>query len=135
MSIEKCEICGVEAFMRCEKHNRCDDCGFTKEESNKKNTHLVHREGGLFCDPCWKIKMDKRVKEFSGDTECTGEITCPYCGSENSDSWELIDSDGIEIDCDVCDNKFSLSVNQSVDFTTSKITRKTGFSKGGKDGK
>ena len=125
MNIDKCEICGVEAFSRCDKHNRCDDCGLTKEESNKKKIHLVHREGGLFCDPCWKIKINKRVEEFSGDTECTDDITCPYCGSVNSDSWELIDADGSEIDCDCCENKFNLSVIQSVDYTTSKIAETT----------
>ena len=27
------------------------------------------------------------------DCECRDELVCPYCGEENSDSWEVLQSD------------------------------------------
>jgi uncharacterized Zn-finger protein len=47
------------------------------------------------------------------------EITCPYCGHKFSDRWEYQD-DG-EIDCESCEKTFNLTVNHSVDYTTSKL--------------
>ena len=129
MDIDNCEICGVEAFIRCKKHNKCDDCGLSKEESKKKKISLVHRLKGLICDPCWKIRMNKKIEDFSGDIDCTDEITCPYCGWTDNDSWET-NEDMAEVDCGACDNKFSLSVNHSVDYTTSKIAERTGVKDG-----
>jgi hypothetical protein len=52
------------------------------------------------------------------DCSYTDEIVCPYCGTMFSDSWEY--KEGI-IDCVDCDKKFSLSVNYSVDYSTSKV--------------
>jgi len=121
MVFERCAVCGKEAFMRCEEHNKCDDCGLTKKEALEKNIHLVHRDGGLTCDKCWKITVDKRIKDFNGNTEGQDEITCPYCGNIFSDSWEYVNNDGIVLTCDDCDNRFKLNVETSTYFSTDKI--------------
>lgn len=50
----------------------------------------------------------------------TDEITCPYCGAEWSDSWEMSDS-GEEI-CDECGNKFWYEREVSVSYTSHRIS-------------
>ena len=124
MSLEKCSICGKKAFMRCEEHNRCDDCGMTRKECDEKGINLIHRCEGLICSPCWKERMDKAIKEFDGDTEYTSEIVCPYCGYKFGDSYEYHENNGDEIECHDCENKFTLNIHFSVDYSTSKLEEK-----------
>lgn len=119
MAFEKCEICGVNAFIRCEKHNKCDKCGLTKEESINKGVYLVHRTEGLICDDCFKMMVEIRVKNFEEDTDYRDDIICPYCGCEYGDCWEW-GEDG-EYKCDDCGNKFTYTRNTSVDYTTERI--------------
>jgi transcription elongation factor Elf1 len=84
------------------------------------------------CPSCYKWEMDKQKMEkreeiVSGerDTDYEGEITCPYCGYEFSDSWEFItgnnDEDLGEIVCHECDKTFTCSASYSVSFSTQKI--------------
>lgn len=46
------------------------------------------------------------------------EVTCPYCGYEFNDSWELPDSD--EVECDECHKIFYYERNVSVTYECSK---------------
>ena len=49
-------------------------------------------------------------------------ITCPHCGSEDSDSWEASDSDD-EHHCDACGSVFSYERNVEVTYSSSVIER------------
>lgn len=49
------------------------------------------------------------------------EITCPYCGEQESDSWERIDSDPDEVDCESCGKTFSLEIEMTASYNTSPI--------------
>ncbi len=60
--------------------------------------------------------MDNKIEH-----EYTAEIVCPHCGYKYGDSWEYNNDDGNKIECECCDKKFILSVNFSVDYSTSKI--------------
>ncbi len=126
MSFDKCDICEEEAFMRCDKHNRCDKCGMTKEESIKNNISLVHREEGLICDNCFKKIVDERLKTFEGSTQYEDDIMCPYCGSKYGDCWEWKESG--EYDCDDCKNKFEFCRNIETSYSTSKLDASSGGS-------
>jgi hypothetical protein len=53
------------------------------------------------------------------DHEHTTSIVCPYCGHENSDSWEY-QEDEDDVDCGSCDKSFSLAVHHSTTYTTSR---------------
>jgi len=108
-----CTICGKDdgGIFRCRDHYRCDDCG-TRE-------HIVFRNSGVTCDACHKIRADKQVAEFEGDTGYTQEIVCPWCGQEQSDSWEASDSE--EHECDNCGNRYKHERNVQVDYSTEKI--------------
>ena len=110
----ECKICGSESgkkhMGRCEEHYRCDDCK-TKED-------LIYAESGLLCHPCLDKRIQKDIESFNGDTDYTDEVVCPYCGYEHQDSYEYEDG---EIDCQRCDNKFNLTKEVSVSYTTEKV--------------
>ena len=50
------------------------------------------------------------------------EITCPYCGSKNTDSWEVgtdvNEGDLGEQECDSCGKKFTASRNMSITYNS-----------------
>jgi hypothetical protein len=55
------------------------------------------------------------------DCEYTDAIVCPYCGHEQSDSWEICgDRNDGETDCGECEKKFSYSRDFTVNYTTHK---------------
>lgn len=50
----------------------------------------------------------------------TDELTCPYCGYEDSDSWELYDQED-ERDCPVCGGVFGYSREVTVSYYSKKV--------------
>lgn len=59
------------------------------------------------------------------DTESREYITCPYCGDENYDSWEVIkvgnelfSEKTYEDQCGNCGRKFKYKMETTVRFTT-----------------
>jgi len=121
MSID-CTICGKKDpkhIWRCEEHYRCDACG-TRDG-------LVFRRGGVMCDECHGKRAAKEIQEFKGNTDFTDEITCPWCGSEQGDSWEASDSG--EHECDNCGHPYSHEREVSATYGTKKIlSEPTGIS-------
>ena len=109
----KCELCGgstTDYMDRCNNCHKCDDCGVTE--------NLIYGEDGLYCRPHYEKIIDKAVEDFDGDTSYTDLITCPYCGSENGDSWETRESG--DTTCSRCDNEFYVEVDVTVTYSTSK---------------
>ena len=62
------------------------------------------------------------------DVHCSGEITCPHCGSENSDSWDYSDSDD-NYTCETCDSVFSYVRNVEVTYSSTIIDRNANIQK------
>lgn len=58
-------------------------------------------------------------EELNIDHKYTANITCPYCGWEDKDSWES--SDGGETDCGRCESSFSFERIVTVEYSTSKL--------------
>ena len=52
------------------------------------------------------------------DHEYTDEITCPYCGYEMGDSWELDDSGSRE--CERCDREFIHERHTQITYSTKR---------------
>ena len=54
------------------------------------------------------------------ECEYTAELVCPYCGEEQSDSWEVSSTDEEcgSATCQHCNEEFDYSVNKSVDYST-----------------
>ena len=114
------EIFDPEREMTMNKITRtCDDCGTNKNLRGDTNCFL--------CDLCRdkRIKIEKeinkKIAEFNGDTQLCDEIICPHCGFRHEDSYELADSDGEEIECDECGNKYILLVDICISYTTKKL--------------
>lgn len=84
-------------------------------------------------DKLYSCQTSRRIKE--GHITCVSEIdfskydwlkienevTCPYCGSEKSDSWEL-DDEG-EFECDCCGSEYSYSREVEVSYWTRPIKK------------
>ena len=49
----------------------------------------------------------------------TDDITCPWCGESESDSWERRSDDGIDT-CESCGKDFEWSRNVFVNYSTEK---------------
>jgi transcription elongation factor Elf1 len=64
------------------------------------------------------------VEKVEIDTEYTRNITCPYCGKEMSDSWEVNagepEFDNEELDCGRCEKTFIASRDCSITYSTRK---------------
>jgi len=54
------------------------------------------------------------------ECSCTDEIVCPHCGFEFADSWEF--DRGQILTCDECDSKFQMEINESISYSSFKIS-------------
>ena len=82
---------------------------------------------GDHCPDCKKIIDDKekltQLESYqSGEEEPshTDEITCPWCGHEQSDSWEVSDSSDDE-ECGNCDKRYSYERHVEVTYCSSRV--------------
>lgn len=59
---------------------------------------------------------------MSIDWKCYGtdEIVCPYCYYQFNDSWDCNDMDGCDMVCPECEEEFTLHIDFSVSYCTSK---------------
>ena len=78
-----------------------------------KTTHYGDcEECGYFTDDC----ACDAPKSYSED-----EITCPYRGEQESDSWERIDTNPGEVDCEDCGRTFNLDIEMTPAYITSPL--------------
>jgi DNA-directed RNA polymerase subunit RPC12/RpoP len=111
-----CRICGKENpehVFYCSGCYKCEDCG--------TENGLTMRRGELTCQTCHEKRAEAVVAKFTGDTDFTTEITCPWCGCEQGDSWEANDSD--EHECDYCGREYEHTRDVDVTYCTEKIVR------------
>lgn len=107
----------------CEKHDVCVSCGIKRKDLDE--SPLFSREGAFLCWPCKEKDLQKRIQDRitkGFEHKFTNEITCPYCGYEESDSWESADSDDERL-CDECGEVFEMQRNIEVTYCTSKKTK------------
>lgn len=67
-----------------------------------------------------KQEKNKYTVQSKFDCEYTNELVCPYCGEEQSDSWEILsNSDECgDTDCQYCNKNFDYSFSRSVSYST-----------------
>ena len=107
-----CRVCNKpnpEHIFHCAEHYKCDGCG-TAEGL------CTHRDR-LMCAKCNDAEMARRVAAFDGDTDYTQEITCPHCGHECSDSWEMCEGPR---ECSDCGNSYEVERDVEVTYCTTK---------------
>lgn len=61
------------------------------------------------------------LKEEPEDMLYEDEITCPYCGDEHSDSWEMADDDS-HYECGTCGGIFSYQRDVEVTYNSSPVS-------------
>ena len=74
-----------------------------------------------------QLNTDASKSELNGglcqiDYEYVSEITCPYCGWKDRDSWEhgLRDGEDVDIECGQCDESFNVGCCIDVSYTSEK---------------
>ena len=67
-----------------------------------------------------KPEIEKVIEWFQGDTNFENEITCPYCGMVQNDSWEYDYDKGI-IECELCENEFRWHRDVEVTYGTEQM--------------
>lgn len=112
----------VFSYQWCEKHNVCVDCGVHRRDL--KETPWGVSIGAFRCKPCQEKQdkgtlekaMEKRKDMNDWDFKYATTVLCPHCGSDNgTDEFE----DGV-FECCVCIKDFSLALNYSVTYSTTK---------------
>lgn len=87
--------------------------------------HESMNNGGL---PIWGIaeRLDNQDifvnNEEPEEQQFTSNITCPYCGYENQDSWECADDEDEEI-CGNCGSTFSYERIVTVEYTSYPVKK------------
>ena len=101
---------------------------FLTESTKKQNISEPFSFRGKFYAPCQLNHADNvcMVREFKEPEEgpediYEDEITCPYCGNVDTDSWECSDS-GEEV-CSDCQSTFSYEINVSVSYNCTPIKK------------
>ncbi|GGN64422.1 hypothetical protein [Oceanobacillus indicireducens] len=107
---------------------KCGECGSKNllGESFHYRVNFLSQNNRL-CPDCYRIqeqiKKEKQRQAYASgeeEPEWTDEITCPWCGYELGDSWELADSDD-ECECNNCDKIFSYERHIEVTYSSSRV--------------
>lgn len=87
-------------------------------------TSLYGKGGKYHTAYVEKLKLQKVFidGEEPEDKDCKEQITCPYCGHENGDSWEA-DDDEDECECPYCGSVFSYQRNVTVEYCSQPVRK------------
>ena len=98
----------------------CERCG--KPTSNRKLFvcgPIGSKDGYSWCDECIEyIAEFDRERKWENEQLHKEEITCPWCGYEDSDSWEFEGEYDDAYECPECEKKFILEVLTEVTYTS-----------------
>ena len=78
---------------------------------------IIHKHNIAFVR---ELNINYDAEELYGESN----IKCPYCGSENCDSWE-VSSDSDDIECEKCGGKYSYEREVDVKYYMVPIEKPT----------
>ena len=85
----------------------CDRCGKPTPNYSKYITGTVcGRDGYSVCDDC--RSKERRERAWENEQLCKDEITCPWCGYVDTDSWEFEVEYDDAYECPSCGKPFIL---------------------------
>lgn len=103
----------------------CDEC----QRENESGEHFPlssHLFTQWLCPDCYEKELredreERRRIYSSGESEPFGEdeITCPWCGYEHEDSWEMADEG--RVDCDDCGKPFEYQRDIEVTYSSERL--------------
>lgn len=97
----------------------CELCG--KPTSNRKvfsSGPIYGKDGYSWCDEC--ISDFKRKQEWENEQSAKENITCPWCGYEDTDSWEFDAEYDVDYECPSCGKPFILERIVEVTYTSKR---------------
>lgn len=97
----------------------CCLCG--KPTSNRRlfvDGPIGGKDGYSWCDECI-AEFDRELK-WENEQSRKEEITCPWCGYEDSDSWEFEGEYDDAYECPECGKKFILEVHTEITYTSKR---------------
>lgn len=99
---------------------KCYECGKETDRyywTDRDWAKKFGEEDRYWCQECF----DKAASfyDWQNEQSYTEEIVCPWCGKEQSDSWEYADYDS-ECECDYCEKVFEYQRNIEVTYTSRK---------------
>lgn len=96
-------------------------------EVDKSDIFDVYKFRGEYYSVCMvdfamnlAVARKVNMSEKGVSREYTSNLTCPYCGYENLDSWEMADSD-TESQCGVCGSVFSYDREIEVTYSSHPV--------------
>lgn len=105
----------------------CADCG----RQNKSGENFNMKRGmsvDHYCPECEKAtkvrqKAEQDALYASGEEtpDCVDNITCPWCGYEDTDSWESAEEDD-KSECPDCGGIFAYTRSVSVTYTSERVS-------------
>lgn len=97
----------------------CDTCDKpTPNYSRYISGPVFGKEGYSECDDCRK-KYD-RERVWENEQWHKDEITCPWCGHEETDSWEFDGEYDDEYECEHCGRPFVLERVVDITYTSKR---------------
>lgn len=97
----------------------CDLCG--KPTSNHTfywSGPICGKDGYSWCDEC--ISDFERKQEWENEQSGKENITCPWCGYEDTDSWEFDAEYDDDYECPSCGKPFILERIVEVTYTSKR---------------
>lgn len=97
----------------------CERCG--KPTPNRKlftGGSIGGKVGYSWCDKC--ISDFDRELEWKNEQSFKENITCPWCGYEDPDSWEFEGEYDDAYECPECGKKFILEVHTEITYTSKR---------------
>ncbi len=122
------------AYIKCKKHDVCQGCGIDRASLTETPWGSSR---GFICVPCANkrheeekaralLKMEN--KEYNKYDYCgTRSIICPYCDlayGQDEDEVHSFHDEDTTIICDRCDNTYTVEMEFSISYTTSKVRQK-----------
>lgn len=103
----------------------CVSCGRHRSELSEIpwSHNLGNGELGIKCKDCHRSEIAERKASFSGDTEYTDDIICPFCGEkheQDSETRAFYEDGSHDFDCGYCNEKFTVETSISYSYSTYK---------------
>lgn len=98
----------------------CKHCGKPTNNFDAYGVFLAEltgERGVSYCDEC--SNHFQKVYEWENEQYKKGYLTCPWCGYEERDSWEIPDEDG-DYECPACGNVFEYERVVEITYTSQK---------------
>lgn len=99
---------------------KCYECGKETDRLFWTNRDFARRfgeEDKYWCQEC-RDKADA-FYEWQNEQSYTDNIVCPWCGEEQTDSWEC-DAWDLEYECRYCGKKIEYERNTDVTYSSRK---------------